>query len=450
VRQLSFSTLLAIALAAGLLALAGGAGETARRAVAGNLAIVECWRTAQASPTFDCGAERALPSQQALLETSLVVEEWRSKHYGDLANRYTDELCPCQEGLSGRTATLPQRVQTFYVVLAYRLEHGYYPAIDRWGQQIVSSSFMWRQAQRMSNAGDQAEAALAQELAYLVDKGWSSEWERGLVASRQADVYRTSGSDVLARQAYLRAIRSFEQSQYDEAGAFLARARGLFAELEAEQGNIAEAESAHLDAVLASPRHAARSFEALVGIWQQQGYSLEEIAARFMEMRDQHAPDDPYMTSGPATALLKHGGGVVELALLLASASSSVLSEPSVLGIQAELAKQADDVDQARDFYVDALAKTRATDPSIAANWASHLAELAEAVDDLDEALEYRELAVELNPRPAIYWYNLAQLYRKLDRWDQAEASIQTALQRAPNNRRYQQVLNELRAERES
>jgi tetratricopeptide (TPR) repeat protein len=411
-------------------------------AALGNIALTTCQKHVNdisAHPSL-CAPLSGSIEQRGRLEVGQSQILLSSGQYDQVAKVCGASVCACTTPRP--PGLLVDELRTYSAVLAYHAEHQQFLAMSACADRLPSSSFIWGQAVKSSRRDQSELATRNQELAYVLDWQWATDWDRGMNAFRQGGAYFDAGDWTRAEAALLRATESLSKTTHTDRAAYLARSFSLAGDAARQQGMVDEAIAAHISSIQSSPRDASRSFVQLVQLWQAQGQNMAAIIRQFDEIRSENAAD-PYLTSGPARALIDIGA-VPDVIPFVLAAPRSVQEASAVLGTRGQLAERVGDHALAQQYFSRALDTARDDDPLEAAQWAVSLAEIKQADGNLVEGIDLLELAIQLNPGAEWNWYRLAEAYRESNQSQEARTAIEQALRRDPDNATFVEFLHTL------
>jgi tetratricopeptide (TPR) repeat protein len=421
----------------------GRAGITAAM---GNIMLITCQKhfdDSSPEPQI-CAPLSGSSAQRDRLRLGQTQLLWRAAEYDQLTATCGNTLCACVSAPGTEQAILVRQLRTYYAVLAYENQTGQFPALDTCVDSLPNSAYVWGKSLASERANQLVHAAVNQELAYLLDRGWNTDWDRGLAAFKQGEAYRRDGSLAQAYEAYLRAVESFRQEDKGPNTSYLlAWSLGAAADIAVAQGQPVAAVEFYKQSILTSPKDASGSFTGLVKVRQLQRHDVEQIAEELEALQRATDAPDPFLVSGAAQALFAINAYDAALSLIT-RAPESIRDAPSLIGIRGQIAQISGDLDQAvRDYRV-ALERTQENEPLQAASWAAKLGDVEAARGNMLEAVRHLELAVQLNPRAGSYWYTLAVLYEQQDELEKARSALHRALERNPKNSEFQKALAKL------
>lgn len=408
----------------------------------GDLTLIECLDgyIREDLEALQCQDVVVASSQQSTFTHLRILKDWSRSNYRESIFACVSGQCACSHSSSDTKAVLHERMRTYYSVLSYRADTEEYPEFDSCKDIFVPSNFIWYQS---IQSKDREWADALWELAYLVNNGWQDRWQSGQVAFRQAGRYRDLGDVQAALQAFEVAVENLQRADDSRAEAYISWSLTSLGEIALEQQELSRAETRFRESIVNSPRNGADAFAGLVRVWDMQGLAVENMLDAFFEIRQSLGPDDPYLTSGPAQALLDAGADGAAWHFIETS-SQEVQATAPVLGVTGHLHVSSGELEKARLYYRSALKQSIETEPLEAADRASDLAQIDEMLGDTGGAITNLELATQLNPRAAWYWFRLARLYEASGNLEKARVTIREALSLSPRNATFQKMLKEL------
>jgi tetratricopeptide (TPR) repeat protein len=373
---------------------------------------------------------------------------WHDERYQQLATTCGPTLCSCFEDQT--RSPFYQAYGTYYAVISYYKVNQNFPLMDECVNNFVPSNFLWRQALEYLQKDNVENFLILQELAYLVDNGWQDDWDRGLASFKQAKRYQSSGDLDAATNGFMRGIESLHLSDDDRANSYLAWSYYHLGEIYFEQDLLEESIEAYINCVLTSPKYAPlRSYEAIAKIRLQQSYDKEYIYKQFEFLRTQVDPDNPYITFGAIKAFIAID--CLSCAKQFIDGCPTNIREAAVLdGSRAVIAQEEGHFQTSIEFYEKALKKSKDDKEFLeAAGWADSIAKIYQQLGDLTKAYEYMQIAVELHPEAALYWYRLSEIHVGLENFDAAYLAIHAAIEIDPDNQTYIDLAREVAERRE-
>jgi len=339
-------------------------------------------------------------------------------------------------------------LDAYYAVFSYIMVHEQIPTFEeKCARYFFPSSFLWGQFISFNQKKEYEKAAIARELAYLVDREWVNNWDRGLGSFQQARKYQSDNTFDVAKVAFMKAIESFQSSDDKRANTYLAWSHQGLGEIYAALGDLDKSIEEFLRSIYVSPRSAWKSFNHLADIWLSQELSPTDIYDELDSLRTKIDPNDPYITSGGVKAFLAIN--CLECAIQYVQSASDVARQAAVIyGSTGLIAQEEGNFQAAIELYEVALEKSQKNEELLeAASWADSIAKLHNLSGDLKKATEYWIIAVNLHPKADLYWYRLSKAYAELGEVDNAFKAIQAAIDIKPNTQSYQDLAGDLESE---
>lgn len=408
----------------------------------GNLLLLNCLNDFSANHLDrECTNYIGSPSQKSTLFRLYTLEAWNNKNYQEFASGCKEAGCLCSSNapLSSKEA-LYSKLQNYYSVLSYRIRAGQFPELDTCRDDFVPSSYIWFQS---IDTQDQKSVSMLRELAYLTDRDWHDMWPRGYTAFKQAEQYYQAGKHEDAQKAYEITIESLLQSDDERTPAYVSWSHYHLGELALLGGDLEAAEQHFRASILTSSDNGWESFQGLDNVWRSRGWTVEEIIPAFDDIRASTNMSDPYMTSGPALALLARGE--LDAAwYIIRSAPQDVQEQVPVLVVQGQLYETTNELENAKLAFETALNKIPDNEPLLLASLADQLAQVYMLQDDFPQAISNLELATHFNPEGAWYWYHLGEAYERNTDFEKARVAFEKAMSLAPENATFREALDDL------
>lgn len=420
----------------------------ALKAATDNITNIECLRAHTLEELLDYDCARVAQAIDVPLSTNDVIRGYVLLELAiDDANPDIVPGNPCDffaQKESGR-AMLARQLGAHQAFLLHGLRYGSLPEIDSCDEQFVSSGFLVSEALRDSQNGLNDLAALNLELAYLIDRWWKDDTQRGINTFNQSLVYLDEGEEKNAEEGFYRAINAFKQIDDEQSKSYEAWTYYYLGQIAHSRESLDEAELKYRKSIQTAPKDTLDSFKALVILKNNQGYGSEEIIIYLNDFRSSVDPLNPYMSVQSVKALLEIGA-IDAADRFLGMAGAKVQKSPLVLGVRGELAYSSGDLVEAEHLFNQAMESFRVIDPIEAASWAVLLAETYKASGDLEQAKDSLEQAVILNESAHWYWLRLADVYFDLNEREEAETALNKASALDPGNLALQEAIEQLKS----